>query len=66
MQRTFPVPPSYAPKTVEVLHENEAGFSLGTILQVRHARASLLCVVHPITLEECYIMRSQVRALADM
>lgn len=65
MHNPFPIPPSYIPKTVQVLHDNEEGFAPGTILEVRHARSSVFCVVHPTTLENCYIMRGQVRALSD-
>lgn len=65
MPSPFPIAAPYAPKTVEVLHDNDAGFSPGTILEVRHARASVLCVVHPTTLKDCYIRRGQVRALED-
>lgn len=65
MQNPFPIPPSYAPKIVEVLQDNDAGFLPGTVLEVRHARASVLCVIHPTTLKDCYIRRGQVRALAD-
>ena len=65
MHSPFPIPPSYAPKTVEVLHDNDAGLLPGTILEVRHARSSVLCVVHPTTLKDCYIRRGQVRAVSD-
>ena len=63
MQPVFPIPPSYAPKTVEVLYDNDAGLLPGTILEVRHARASVLCVIHPETQEDCYIRRALVRAV---
>lgn len=63
MHPVFPVPPSYAPKTVEVLADTQEQFEAGTILTVRHARASVLCVVHPETQEDCYIRRAFVRAV---
>lgn len=63
MQSPFPLPPAYAPQKVEVLQTNDAGFLPGTILDVRHARASLLCVAHPTTNKDAYIRRSEVRAV---
>ena len=53
MQPVFPIPPSYAPKTVQVLPDTDTQFEAGTVLTVRHARASVLCVTHPETQEDC-------------
>lgn len=63
MQSQFPVPPAYAPEKVEVLQSNHEDIPPGTILEVRHARASLLCVAHPTTNEDFYIRRAEVRAI---
>lgn len=63
MQPVFPIPPSYAPKTVQVLPDTDTQFEAGTVLTVRHARASVLCVTHPETQEDCYIRRAFVRAV---
>lgn len=63
MQAPFPTPNSYALKTVQVVQDNDAGFVQGTILQVLHARSSVFCVIHPVTQENCYIRRAEVRTV---